>query len=98
VKYDTPSRLKAYANKLGIKGNQWEFLWGTRDEIYAIAERSYLVAVKEDKTGPGGFIHQGYLVLVDKEKHPRGFYDGTLDTDVEKLMKDMDVLLNEYKK
>ena len=26
VKYDTPSRMKAYATKLGIKGTQWEFL------------------------------------------------------------------------
>ncbi len=98
VKYDTPSRMKAYANKLGVNGTQWEFLWGTRDEIYTLAERNYLVAVKEDKGGPGGFIHQGYLVLVDKEKRIRGAYDGTLDADVKKLMDDMDVLLSEYKK
>ena len=98
VKYDTPSRMKAYADKLGIKGTQWEFLWGTRDEIYNLAEKNYLVAVKEDKGGPGGFIHQGYLVLVDKDKRIRGAYDGTVDTDVKKLMEDMDVLLNEYKK
>lgn len=98
VKYDTPSRLKAYADKLGIKGTQWEFLWGKKEDTYAIAERNYLVAVKEDKTGPGGFIHQGYLILVDKEKRIRGAYDGTLDTDVQKLMADMDTLLEEYKK
>lgn len=95
VKYDTPSRMKAYAGKLGVEGTQWEYLWGTRDEIYALAERNYLVAVVEDKKAPGGFVHQGYLVLVDKQKRIRGAYDGTLDTDVKKLMEDMDVLLNE---
>lgn len=98
AKYDVPSRMKAYANKLGIKGAQWEFLWGSRDEVYALAERNYLVSVKEDKESPGGFIHQGYLVLVDKEKRIRGAYDGTVDEDVKKLMADMDTLLQEYKK
>lgn len=98
VKYDTPSRMKAYAKKLGVEGTQWEYLWGSRDEIYALAERNYLVSAQEDKNAPGGFIHQGYLVLVDKEKRIRGAYDGTLDKDVQQLMADMDILLKEYKK
>lgn len=98
VKYDTPSRMKAYATKLGIKGTQWEFLWGTRDSIYALAERNYLVSVHQDSKAPGGFIHQGYLVLVDKDKRIRGAYDGTVDEQVQQLMDDMDLLLAEYKK
>ena len=98
VKYDVPSRMKAYADKLGVKGTQWEYLWGTKEEIYALAERNYIVAAKEDSKAPGGFMHQGYLILVDKEKRIRGAYDGTLDKEVKKLIEDMDVLLNEYKK
>lgn len=98
VKYDTPSRMKSYAKKLGVEGTQWEYLWGTRDEIYALAERNYLVAAQEDKNAPGGFVHQGYLVLVDKEKRIRGAYDGTQDKEVAQLMEDMDVLLGEYRK
>ncbi|MCX2483909.1 SCO family protein [Pedobacter sp. MR2016-24] len=98
MKYDTPSRMKAYATKLGIKGTQWEFLWGTRDAVYAIAERNYLVSVGEDGKAAGGFVHQGYLVLVDKDKRIRGAYDGTEDEQVQQLMNDMDVLLAEYRK
>lgn len=98
VKYDTPSRMKAYADKLGVKGTQWEYLWGSRDEIYTLAERSYLAAAQEDKDAPGGFIHGGYFTLVDKEKRIRGIYDGTNDADIKKLMGDMDTLLEEYKK
>ena len=98
MKYDTPSRMKAYATKLGIKGTQWEFLWGTRDAVYAIAERNYLVSVGEDGKAAGGFLHQGYLVLVDKDKRIRGAYDGTEDEQVQQLMHDMDVLLAEYRK
>lgn len=95
VKYDKPSKLKKYAEKLGVKGTQWEYLWGTRDEIYALAERNYLVFAEENKKAPGGFAHQGYLILVDKRKRIRGAYDGTVDEDVEKLMADMDILLKE---
>lgn len=98
VKYDVPSRMKTYATKLGVEGTQWEYLWGTRDEIYALAERNYLVVAQEDKNAPGGFVHQGYLVLVDKEKRIRGAYDGTQDKEVAQLINDMDVLLREYKK
>lgn len=94
VKYDVPSRLKTYASKLGVEGTQWEYLWGTRDKIYALAERNYLVAALEDKKAPGGFVHQGYLVLVDKNKRIRGAYDGTVEKEVEQLMEDMDTLLS----
>jgi protein SCO1/2 len=95
VKYDTPSRMKEYAHKLGVTGEQWEFLWGTRDSIYAIAERNYLVTVGADNKAAGGFIHQGYLVLIDKHRRVRGYYDGTVEEQVKQLMDDMDVLLEE---
>lgn len=95
VKYDKPSVMKAYAKKLGVKTKNWEFLWGKRDEIYALAERNYMVYTKEEAQAPGGFAHQGYLILVDKQKRIRGAYDGTVDKDVNKLMADMDILLKE---
>ncbi len=96
-KHDTPSILKAYANKLGVEGNQWEFLRGSRDSVYTLAEKNYLVAVSEDKNSPGGYVHQGWFILVDKEKRLRGAYDGTQPDQVEKMMDDMDILLDEYK-
>lgn len=95
-KYDTPSRLKQYATKLGVAGNQWEFVRGSRDSIYTIAEKSYLTSVGEDKAAPDGFIHQGWFILVDKEKRLRGAYDGTNEEQVKQLIADIKVLLKEY--
>ncbi|HEY0666550.1 MAG TPA: SCO family protein [Sphingobacteriaceae bacterium] len=97
-KYDTPSRLKKYASKLGISGNQWEFVRGSRDSIYTIAEKSYLTSVGEDNNAPGGFIHQGWFILVDKDKRLRGAYDGTNEEQVKQLIADMHTLLKEYAK
>lgn len=94
-KYDTPEKLKEYATKLGVEGTQWEFLRGSRDSVYTLAEKSYLVAVNEDPNAPGGYIHQGWFILVDKQGRLRGAYDGTKEDQVAKLMDDMDVLLTE---
>lgn len=97
-KYDKPSTLKRYAQKLGVDGNKWQFVWGTKDSIYHIAEKNYLVAVGEDETEKDGYIHQGWLVLIDKDKKMRGAYDGTKTEQVDQLKKDIEILLAEYKK
>jgi protein SCO1/2 len=98
-KYDVPHVLKKYATKLGVGGTQWEFVHGSRDSIYNIAAKSYLVFVKESPGADAGeFIHQGYFVLIDKEKRLRGAYDGTNETQVAQMTIDMQTLLDEYKK
>lgn len=97
-KYDKPSVLKKYAQKLGVDGNKWQFVYGAKDSVYKLAERNYLVAVMEDTTARDGYIHQGWLVLIDKQKRIRGAYDGTDPKQVEQLTKDIPVLLAEDKK
>jgi protein SCO1 len=96
--HDSAIKLKQYATKLGVEGEQWEFLRGSKQTIYSLAKNDYMVSIDDDTKGPGGFAHEGYLVLVDKEKRMRGVYDGTNEQEVNKLMKDMDILLSEYTK
>ncbi|UIR54518.1 SCO family protein [Sphingobacterium sp. SRCM116780] len=93
-KYDQPSVLKEYANKLGVSNNHWNFVTGSKADVYGIANQ-YLVYTAEDKNAPGGYDHQGYLVLVDKQKRIRGAYDGTNDEQVAQLQKDLAILLEE---
>jgi len=95
VKYDLPSRLKIYATKLGVEGNQWEFVHGSRDSIFNIAAKNYLVSAFEDSSDPQGLVHQGWFILVDTKKQLRGAYDGTKADQVKQLMEDMDKLLRE---
>jgi len=96
TKYDLPNRLKKYADKLGIRDNQWQFVHGSRDSIYDISAKNYLVAAYADGAAPQGLVHQGWFVLIDKEKRIRGAYDGTKTDQVAQLMSDMDLLLQEY--
>ena len=95
AKYDVPSRLKKYAGKLGIQGDQWELIHGSADSIYNVSAKNYLVAAYEDKNDPQGFVHQGWFILVDKDKRLRGAYDGTKADQVEQMIKDMQILLDE---
>ncbi|RYE40690.1 MAG: SCO family protein, partial [Sphingobacteriales bacterium] len=97
-KYDKPSVLKKYAQKLGVDGKKWQFVWGNKEEVYRLAEKNYLTVVEEDSTATDGYIHQGWLVLIDKEKRIRGAYDGTKTEQVAQLKKDLPILLAEYKK
>ncbi len=91
--YDDVARLKNYAERLDVKSSKWHFVTGIKDSIYNIAQTSYYIGVRDD----GSFEHSGKFVLVDKEKRIRGVYDGTEKDSVDKLLKDMDVLLGEYK-
>jgi len=95
--HDTPEVLNQYAQDLGVEGTQWEFLTGSKEKIYDIGQGSYLVTAKEDNAAEGGYIHSGAFVLVDKDRRVRGMYDGTTDEGAQKLMKDIDILLAEYK-
>lgn len=94
-KYDHPAILKDYANKLGVTDQRWQFVTGTKEAIYGISA-DYMVYTKEDETAPGGYDHSGYFILVDKERHIRGAYDGTNDQQVELLFEELETLLNEY--
>jgi protein SCO1/2 len=92
---DSIARLKAYSEKLGIENSsKWSMLTGNKDSIYSLAA-GFLVSAAEDPDAPGGHVHSGNFVLIDKKGRIRGYYDGTKAESVDKLLKDMDVLLQE---
>jgi len=92
-KYDSVPVLKKYADKLGISGNTWWLLQGHKDETYQLA-KSYLVSVQE-KNPAGEYIHDGYFILIDKQKRIRGTYDGTNADQVKLLIDDIKTLKEE---
>lgn len=96
--HDTPKVLNTFAKDLGVEGKQWQFLTGSKEKIYEIGQKSYLSAAQEDKTAEGGFLHSGAFILIDKDKHIRGMYDGTTEEGTQKLMDGIRSLLEEYKK
>lgn len=94
-RHDSVHVLKVFAKNLGVTGTQWQFVWGDKDKIYEIGQKSYMVTATNDPSAPGGIVHSGAFILVDKHKRIRGLYDGTEPEQVDKLMKDIEILLAE---
>ncbi len=93
--YDTPAKLQDHAQRLGIDTNQWWFLNDKKSETYELAQKGYFVTALEDSTQPGGIVHSGKVSLIDGKGHIRGYYDGTVEADVNVLINDIATLLAE---
>ena len=91
-KHDSVAVLREFAEKLGVTSDKWQFLTGDKDEIYKLGQTSYMVSASEDPSEPGGYIHSGAFILVDKDRRIRGIYDGTIPDKVNILLHDIEVL------
>ncbi|ANI90244.1 hypothetical protein A9P82_13655 [Arachidicoccus ginsenosidimutans] len=94
---DSVARLKKYADRYGVNNDNWWFLTGNKDSIYNFIYEQLKVD-KYDDTIPisPDFPHTGRFVLLDRDHHIRGYYDG-LDTAeaLPKLAHDIGVLMVE---
>ena len=93
---DSVGRLKSYAEHEGIKAN-WLLLTGEKIDLYKFARKDLLVVATDGDGGPADFIHSDKLVLIDPLLRIRGYYKGTDETDVNRLIHDIDKLRIEFK-
>ncbi len=93
--HDTVEILNAYALSYGAIKGKWHFLTGQKKAIYDLARYGYLVNALEDDGTPEGFLHSESLVLVDKKGRIRGYYDGTNQAEVKKMIEDVKLLKTE---
>ena len=89
---DTAPILKDYQEATGIKSSKWQFLRSTVENTKLQAEL-YMTNFKPNQDGTD-FYHSSYVALVDREQQIRGFYNILAATDVERLKKDINILLN----
>lgn len=96
---DTPEKLATYAKNHRANSNQWIFLTGIKDSLYALARTSFFILKPAEAANLGDansdFIHTNNFVLVDKRRQIRGYYDGTQEKEVNRLIQDVHTLLEE---
>jgi protein SCO1/2 len=92
---DTAEQLKWYTAKFGINTANWQFLTGDKKDIYKLARNGFMIVATDGDGGPNDFIHSEKLVLVDKQKRIRGYYDGTSEKEVNTLIQDIKKLKHE---
>ncbi|MBP0903315.1 SCO family protein [Mariniflexile gromovii] len=94
---DFVSVLNTYAKEHNVISNKWHLVTGDKDAIYKIARNGYFADEDFIKTqDESNFIHTENFILVDKKGYIRGVYNGTIELDVERLKRHIDILKQEH--
>ena len=94
---DSATRLKKYADSMNVDTGKWIFLTGTKDSLYRQARYSYKIDDPNNNplSNEVDFLHSQFFSLVDKKGDVRSIYEGNEKKDVERMMKEIEVLLKE---
>lgn len=96
-KNDSVPVLKKYADSLKVNTDKWIFLTGFKDSLYKQARYSYRIDDPNNNpiNSDEDFIHSQFFSLVDKKGVVRNIYEGIQQSEVEKMMKEIEQLLKE---
>jgi len=81
--------LAEYAKQHDAVPYQWYFLRGEKSKVLDLAIHSYLAETD------GYLVHSQNLTLIDMEGRIRGVYSGVIPAEVDRLIKDINLLLKE---
>jgi protein SCO1/2 len=88
--------LKKYAEAKKVDAKRWKLLTGNKDEIYDLGRKYYFVEEDEGiEKGTDIFLHTENFILIDKQRHIRGIYNGLDPNSIQRLIRDINVLKTE---
>ena len=106
---DTPTTLKKYSELIEVKSKNWHFLTGDKEDIYELSNKGFNIFSSINEAVEGGFEHQGFFALIDKDGYIRSrvndfgtpivYYSGITNENedvqgIEMIIEDIDKLLN----
>ena len=94
--HDTPEVLRNYGREKGVDSKKWHLLTGEREVIYRLGRKAYFI--EEDlglQREEDDFLHTENFVLIDKNKHLRGIYNGLNKNDIKQIIADIKTLKKE---
>jgi len=89
---DNVKILKEYAIDKGVIDSKWNITTGQKKHIYELARKSYFAVLEQGDGGLQDFIHSPNFILVDTKNQIRGIYDGTVEKEISRLIKDINIL------
>jgi protein SCO1/2 len=90
---DSVSVLKKYASEKKINFKRWKLLTGSKDEIYDLGRKYYFIEEDEGVNKDNDvFLHTENFILLDKQRHIRGIYNGLDPNSIQDLIRDIKVL------
>ena len=108
--HDTPTTLKKYSELIDVKSKNWHFLTGDKKDIYELSNNGFNIFSSINEAVDGGFEHQGFFALIDKNGYIRSrvndygtplvYYSGITNENesvqgIDMIKEDIEKLLNE---
>jgi len=92
---DSVERLKYWADRFQIDPEQWWLLTGDKKSIYDFALNEVKLGLIDGEGVDSNFIHSDKFVLIDSNRHVRGYYSGLDSASLSKLSNDLVMLTME---
>lgn len=92
---DSVERLKYWADRFQIDPDQWWLLTGDKKVIYDLVIEEMKVGLVDGQGVDTNFIHSDRFVLIDSNRHVRGYYSGLDSISLAKLSHDLVLLTME---
>lgn len=94
---DTPTALRAYADRFRANHDRWWFVNAPRAEVARYMRQDLGLAGGEGQGGIEDLDHTQSIVILDRERYIRGVYNGLDSADIKRCADDL-VLLSMEKK
>lgn len=89
-KNDTREKLAQFAKKIGALDGKWYFIFGKQGEVAELSRKGFQLGATEV---PGEILHSDRFVLVDERGFIRGYYKGTEEAEIQRLIEDAKSIL-----
>ena len=89
---DSVRNLKKWADRFQINPSNWWLLTGDKKEIYDMSINHMKLGLVDGKGIDTSFFHTDFFVLIDRDRHIRGYYHGLDSVDVSRLSRDIILL------
>ncbi len=86
---DSVPRLKQWADRFQVNPEQWWLLTGNKKEIYDLAINEMKIGLVDGQGVDTNFIHTDHFVLIDTNRHVRGYYHGLDSASLRQLSSDI---------
>lgn len=73
---DSVEHLKRWADRFQVNSDSWRLLTGPRKTIYDLLLNDFRLSAQDGEGVDSNFIHSEKVMLIDRDRVVRGFYNG----------------------
>ncbi len=92
---DSVQELKKWADRFQINPQQWSLLTGSKEVIYNMGIHEMKVPLQDGKGIDTSFFHTDRFILIDSNRHVRGYYNGLDTMELSRISRDIIMLTME---